>query len=85
MYKNQFQCYGTADKKILENTNRHLQVLVFKVLTYSVTNGVSVFVCTCVVSMCCVWCPCIVTAVLSSLFLFWSYFTRVVCSTPVDT
>ena len=56
----------------------HLQVLVFKVLTYSIIYSVSVFVCTCMVSMCCVWCPCVVTAVLSSLFLFWSYFTRVV-------
>ena len=35
----------------------------------------------CMVSMCCVWCPCVVTAVLSSLFIFWSYFTRVVFHT----
>ena len=59
----------------------HLQVLVFKVVTYSIIYSVSVFVCTCMVSMCCVWCPCFVTAVLSSLFLFWSYFTRVVFHT----
>ena len=37
--------------------------------------------CVCMVSRCCVWCPCVVTAVLSSLFLFWSYFTRVVFHT----
>ena len=70
---------------LIKKKNRHLQVLVFKVVTYSIINGVSVFVCTCMVFMCCVWCPCVVTAVLSSLFLFWSYFTTVVLHSLVDT
>ena len=45
---------------LIKNTWNHicLKVLVFKVLTYSIINGVSVFVCTCVVFVCTVhvWC-----------------------------
>ena len=61
-----------------------MQVLLFKVLTYSIINGVSMFVCTCVVSMCCVWCPCVVTAVLSSSSSS-GLTSQELCSTPIDT
>ena len=69
--------------KISTQTNfsvMELQVLIFKVLTfyYLWCECVCMYMCGVHVLL---WCPCVVTAVLLSLFLFWSYFTRVVFHT----
>ena len=68
---------------LIKNTWKHKQT--FAGISFQSSNIFYYLWCECVcmymVSMCCVCCPCVVTAVLSSLFLFWSYFTRVVFHT----
>ena len=69
---------------LIKNTWKHIQT--FAGNTFQSSNIFYYQWCGCVcMYMCgvhvCVWCPYVVTAVLSSLFIFWSYFIKVVFHT----